>query len=71
SLVAREVDADTRAALLDYGAAFEETVDAARAWEEARAARGLCEGCRSLMNPKDSTSNSPTLHRSLRSDGDR
>jgi hypothetical protein len=37
SLIASEVDADTRAALLDYGVAFEETVDAARAWEEARA----------------------------------
>jgi hypothetical protein len=33
SLVTSEIDADTRAALLDYGAAFEEAVDAARAWE--------------------------------------
>jgi hypothetical protein len=37
SLIPSEVDADTRAALLDYGSAFEESVDAARAWEEGRA----------------------------------
>jgi hypothetical protein len=30
----RDIDPDTRAALLDYGGAFEATVDAARAWEE-------------------------------------
>jgi hypothetical protein len=30
----REIDPDTRAALLDYGGSFEEVVDAARAWEE-------------------------------------
>ena len=30
----REIDPDTRAALLDYGGTFEATVDAARAWEE-------------------------------------
>jgi hypothetical protein len=71
ALIATEVDADTRAALLDYGAAFEETVDAARAWEQARAARGSCEGCRSLVPPDDPPSNSPTRHRSLRSDGNR
>ena len=33
----REIDPDTRAALLDYGGAFEATVDAARAWEEEHA----------------------------------
>ena len=31
ALLYREIDPDTRAALLDYGAAFEEAVDAARA----------------------------------------
>ncbi|HEY2873043.1 MAG TPA: hypothetical protein VGJ56_14060, partial [Reyranella sp.] len=65
SLVAREVDADTRAALLDYGAAFEETVDAARAWEQSRAASGLCEGCRSLVPPDDPPSNGPSRHRTM------
>jgi hypothetical protein len=30
----RDIDPDTRAALLDYGGAFEATVDTARAWEE-------------------------------------
>jgi hypothetical protein len=63
SLVAEEVDADTRAALLDYGAAFEEAVDAARAREQSRAARGLCAGCPSLPPPDDPGSNSPTRHR--------
>jgi hypothetical protein len=71
SLVAQEVDADTRAALLDYGAAFEETVDAARAWEQSRAAGGLCEGCRSLVPSDDASSTSPAPHRSLKSDGKR
>jgi len=33
SLLYREIDADTKAALLQYGAAFETAVDAARAWE--------------------------------------
>jgi hypothetical protein len=37
TLLYREIDPDTRAALLDYGAAFEDLVDAARAWDEARA----------------------------------
>src|SRR5262245_1892407 len=33
SLLYREIDADTKAALLQYGAAFEPAGDAARAWE--------------------------------------
>ncbi len=37
TLLYREIDPDTRAALLDYGGAFEDLVDAARAWEEERA----------------------------------
>jgi hypothetical protein len=37
TLLYREIDPDTRAALLDYGAAFEDLVDAARAWDESRA----------------------------------
>jgi hypothetical protein len=32
----REIDADTKAALLQHGAAFEAVVDAARAWERTR-----------------------------------
>ena len=32
----REIDADTKAALLQYGAAFEAVVDAAREWERTR-----------------------------------
>ena len=37
ALLYREIDPDTRAALLDYGAAFEEAVDAARAWDQEHA----------------------------------
>jgi hypothetical protein len=37
ALLYREIDPDTRAALLDYGAAFKDLVDAARAWEQAHA----------------------------------
>ena len=36
SLLHRDIDPDARAALLDYGAIFEDLVDAARAWESAR-----------------------------------
>ena len=36
SLLPLEIDADTRAALLQYGAAFESVVDAAREWEQTR-----------------------------------
>ena len=36
SLLHRDIDPDTRAALLDYGAIFEDLIDAARAWEAAR-----------------------------------
>ena len=37
ALLYHEIDPDTRAALLDYGAAFEESVDAARAWDQGHA----------------------------------
>jgi len=37
TLLYREIDADTKKALLHYGSAFEALVDAARDWEEARA----------------------------------
>jgi len=33
----REIDPDTRAALLDHGVAFEEAVDAARGWDQEHA----------------------------------
>lgn len=36
SLLHRDIDSDTRAALLDFGAIFEDLIDAARAWEAAR-----------------------------------
>jgi hypothetical protein len=38
SLLNHEIHPDTRAALLDHGGVFEELIDAARAWEEARPA---------------------------------
>jgi hypothetical protein len=37
ALLYREIDSDTRAALLDYGTAFEAAVDAARAWDQEHA----------------------------------
>ena len=36
SLLYHEIHPDTRAALLDHGGIFEDLIDAARAWEEAR-----------------------------------
>jgi hypothetical protein len=36
SLLYHEIHPDTRLALLDHGAVFEDLIDAARAWEEAR-----------------------------------
>ena len=37
SLLYHDIDADTRAALLDYGGVFEDLIDAARAWEAEHA----------------------------------
>jgi hypothetical protein len=37
ALLYREIDAESKKALLHYGSAFEALVDAARDWEEARA----------------------------------